>query len=185
MPVRNRCALPATARSTGCVDRSGCRHRRAALFAAPPHGDCTCNTVYEIFKVRERLYKTALISNDRFSRFKGRSIEIFFHKFSDSLQAATDTICYRIYPYTFCFGNFSGADTQSKASVDASALLIGQTSHRRMELFQRCPSLVKLIRCTRDKRSIIFNTVLHIQRVISAIPLHLPRICPFITLSLH
>lgn len=30
--------LPATAGSTGCVDRSGLRHRRAAPFAAPPRG---------------------------------------------------------------------------------------------------------------------------------------------------
>ena len=30
--------LPATAGSTGCVDRSGLCHRRAAPFAAPPRG---------------------------------------------------------------------------------------------------------------------------------------------------
>ena len=30
--------LPVTAGTTGCVDRSGLRHRRAAPFAAPPRG---------------------------------------------------------------------------------------------------------------------------------------------------
>ena len=39
VPARGIVArLPATAGSTGCVDRSGLRHRRAAPFAAPPRG---------------------------------------------------------------------------------------------------------------------------------------------------
>lgn len=32
----------------------GLCHHRAALFAAPPHGDCTCNIVYSIIKFQER-----------------------------------------------------------------------------------------------------------------------------------
>ncbi len=56
-----------------------CR-RRAALFAAPPHGGCTCNIVYSIVKVRRGHYVPSIIRT--FSKQKSGQLQDSFKKSS-------------------------------------------------------------------------------------------------------
>lgn len=64
-------------RMRGSLWRS--RHR-AALFAAQPHGGCTCNIVYSIVKVRRGHYVPSIIRT--FSYRKSGQLPNFFRKHS-------------------------------------------------------------------------------------------------------
>ena len=50
--------------SAGCVNRSGMHHRCAAPFFAPLCVDCTCNTVYAVFKVQTGISQYPFINQD-------------------------------------------------------------------------------------------------------------------------
>lgn len=78
-----------------------CR-RRAALFAAPPHGGCTRNIVYSTFKVRWR--KQCPFNNQDIFIPEVRSVAKFFQKAFNFQQSAANAFSNALLAYTLRFG---------------------------------------------------------------------------------